>query len=1349
MAEIPIQFPFSGVSDDLAHEKQRQGTTRHALNVRGIDRRTGRTRGAQRAGTVRFVNAQVSGSNAVKRMGKVTYAQATVDYSLVANGSGAGGVESSINPLWQVRTPTRSTSTPAVVQDSLSNVYAADGRARVAKYNIDGELVCSVSIPLEDEYLLVRALAVSADGGYLWVGVSGISVTLEYSGGRQKRARTYCFKAQPDDEGYELLWELKPPTVLQGHADDTGRGAFTEEIHLRAGRLWTAQNEPDLNRAFVRVYEFPTSETPELVFEAAAPFPIHGFDVGQDNDYFVAAAENALRGIDPRAVETTAQTVDWTPEDLPFWERRGWAWVRGDNVDGLNNASLADGDEVTRWVDTLGNGRDLVVWNGDSLGTTEGPRFRSVGSTAHPCVEFDQSGSAAQAMQGLAQTSTLASSADLQRTFLPGYAGHMYAMFIVCRVPSQTPRTFLCGYNRTGDTAAQAIVMNASTGAAAADPTTADLAGYVSRVDRLVSGGLAAAGPSDFMIEGQYDTMNGVSTGDFAIIAVTCANAQNADGLSPQQSVFWVNGQAIDRVVDDAAQTSDGIFWLGREFDSGGGYPATGGGALTGEIMEILVLRDYIDDAGTKRLIQLPNYPDGAWAGINDETEFQRVIGHFAHKYGLAHNTPTGAASATNFPFPFHIAQTATTKGGPPRLSGISTTSVRALMNDVSPLLAKFDSSGDPKWCVVGEPSPATANTGVGGVGWGVRVSEREPEHVFSFGPRNIATSAAPTTAQELRMNAVVRKIHDEGDAFDLNDGGVNPGSWEDAWGASGSREDPLYEWPRMAVGTGQEEERDLDTLSVPVAAAGIVDAVYIYLQASSTLETTPSITIELPDQQQGYAVARDPNPPIYLPKNLSINLPERLVIGAAATGSPADDETLLVYRLVLKAQNTNQPRLQRIVAVSNGAVTVRNSAGTSWVAPAGSLTLDTAARWVDFVEAFGKGYLTDGSNDLVYTPDDGTTNGTLARWRSESSGRMPEGFLLLALFNGRLVRGRSLSDPQNWCMSMQGDPNNWDFLPPVFDPRQAIFGNGPYAGNCPDAITALCPVRNDLLVFGCDHSIYVMRGDPAIGGKFDLVSDVTGMAFGRAWTKDPNGALWFFGSRGGLYYWNGVGDPQRVTLRTIEERLRNVDLVENYVELEWNWRHEGLHVFVIPKDGSAASVVTQYFFDVKNGFQAPSPWPDTFPTGKQVTCSALIDGDDPDDRVLLIGCEDGRVRTFSDTALSDDDGNDNDPIKSEVLIGPLALPDSSYEWVASRPTINLAGDQNGARAQFYVSDTPDLALSVPLEVRTLYPGRNPRLPMRISGPLLWIALANYQAREGWAFEGGCVEVRRGRRVHA
>jgi hypothetical protein len=201
-------------------------------------------------------------------------------------------------------------------------------------------------------------------------------------------------------------------------------------------------------------------------------------------------------------------------------------------------------------------------------------------------------------------------------------------------------------------------------------------------------------------------------------------------------------------------------------------------------------------------------------------------------------------------------------------------------------------------------------------------------------------------------------------------------------------------------------------------------------------------------------------------------------------------------------------------------------------------------------------------------------------------------------------------------------------------------------------------------------------------------------------------------------------------------------------VELQWNWKHEGLHVFVIAKDGSPTTVEDQFFFDVKNGVNgAPAPWPDTYPSGKQVTCLLLVDGDDPDDRILLMGCEDGRVRYFSDTARSDDDGDDYDPIKSEVLIGPLGPPDSYHEQRARRPSITLAGNLNGARADFYTSRNPDVELSDPQATRELVAGPNPRLPMHISGRLLWLGLSNYQARESWAYEGGQIEAMTGRRV--
>jgi hypothetical protein len=298
-------------------------------------------------------------------------------------------------------------------------------------------------------------------------------------------------------------------------------------------------------------------------------------------------------------------------------------------------------------------------------------------------------------------------------------------------------------------------------------------------------------------------------------------------------------------------------------------------------------------------------------------------------------------------------------------------------------------------------------------------------------------------------------------------------------------------------------------------------------------------------------------------------------IVGGNAT---ADN---FVERLLLVRSESDvsepSPRAQALLAVSNGKIKrVDSINGIQSPVAAGTLPqpeLDPDAPYVDSAILFGKVYFADGINYRVYDP----RNDIVTSWDAQDAGSLPNRCKLLANWRGRAVLARGADDPHNWHMSEQGAPNNWDNFPPVSTATQAISGNNARAGLCPDLVNSLIPYNDDLLLFGCDSSLWMMRGDPMAGGVFDLVSDVTGVAFGRSWAKDPEGNLYFFGSRGGVYIMRPGGIPASMTQATIERRLTEVDLGQFYVEMFWNTYDDGLHLFLMPFTDTATH--TKHFF--------------------------------------------------------------------------------------------------------------------------------------------------------------------------
>lgn len=266
-------------------------------------------------------------------------------------------------------------------------------------------------------------------------------------------------------------------------------------------------------------------------------------------------------------------------------------------------------------------------------------------------------------------------------------------------------------------------------------------------------------------------------------------------------------------------------------------------------------------------------------------------------------------------------------------------------------------------------------------------------------------------------------------------------------------------------------------------------------------------------------------------------------------------------------------------------------------------------------------------------------SSGSLPKDRTGSSAK------LAATWRGRIVLSGIASEPRNWFMSSLGDPLNWDYFPSVNVETQAVAGNNSDAGLSGDVVNTLIPYSDDLLLFGGDRTIWQMTGDPMSGGRLDLISDITGIAFGNTWCKDPLGVIYFFGSKGGVFRMIPGQKPQTLSQTSISESLFNIDVDSTSIRLAWNHREMGVHVFLTPLDLSLAT--KHYFYDLRT----ESWWRDSFSSpNHNPTAVAEVDGFASDDRSLLLGVQDGGILKWDASAT----GDNGTAIDSYVLVGPI-----------------------------------------------------------------------------------------------
>lgn len=324
----------------------------------------------------------------------------------------------------------------------------------------------------------------------------------------------------------------------------------------------------------------------------------------------------------------------------------------------------------------------------------------------------------------------------------------------------------------------------------------------------------------------------------------------------------------------------------------------------------------------------------------------------------------------------------------------------------------------------------------------------------------------------------------------------------------------------------------------------------------------------------------------------------------------------------------------------------------------------------------------------------------------------------LIATWRGRTVLSGVKFDAQNWFMSRAYDPLDFDYSPATTDAIQAVAGNNSDAGMVGDVITALIPYSDDVMVFGGDHMIHMMTGDPADNGQLDRVSDECGIAYGRAFCRMPNGALLFFGSRGGVYLMAPGGKPERITKGSIDERLSDIDMSASYVRMAWHDRVQGAHLFITPSDVLTSTY--HYFWDARND----AWWIDQFANNYHNPIShCTIDGDSPDDRYVLIGSSDGYIRRLDVDATTDDGTN----IVSNLFLGPFQNAQLNELLVST-----ASGSSNVTWSTHAGKDAQTAIAASAGATGTFVAGRNRSAWPKRFGHALYLKLASTGA---WALE--------------
>lgn len=389
--------------------------------------------------------------------------------------------------------------------------------------------------------------------------------------------------------------------------------------------------------------------------------------------------------------------------------------------------------------------------------------------------------------------------------------------------------------------------------------------------------------------------------------------------------------------------------------------------------------------------------------------------------------------------------------------------------------------------------------------------------------------------------------------------------------------------------------------------------------------------------------------------------------------------------------------------------------------------------------------YMVDGSSTIFQL-----NLSTLSMQQYSTTAGVAPTFCNLAVnWRARLVLAGDANNPQNFYMSRTDVPTDWNYA--ATDPSAAVAGNLAAAGQIGEPIVALIPYTDDYFVFGCAHSVWMLQGDLANGGTIVRLSEQMGILGPRAWTKDPDGTIWFIAS-GGLYKMNPLLDsykpPECVTLGLLNDYFQGLGWNTHDVSLAWDADLHYLYIFATPLGTNSSTSSTRIsgdhlVYDARNGglwFQryiAPEIGP---------TCSVFYTGNNtPASRALLLGSWDGWIRLMDQGAFTDDGST----IAASVTLGPYkpnleqsALIGATIDFGTLYP-----GDPSStwhANAAFLAGPTAfDVTAGIPFNayaVDCFQDGRQKTFRQRIAGGWFTIYLSNLLSTCYFSFESAILE---------
>jgi hypothetical protein len=366
------------------------------------------------------------------------------------------------------------------------------------------------------------------------------------------------------------------------------------------------------------------------------------------------------------------------------------------------------------------------------------------------------------------------------------------------------------------------------------------------------------------------------------------------------------------------------------------------------------------------------------------------------------------------------------------------------------------------------------------------------------------------------------------------------------------------------------------------------------------------------------------------------------------------------------------------------------------------------------------------------------------------ASGTMPTKAYIGCLYRGRAVLSGNPNYPYQWYMSRQG--NLWDWAYVANDAQSPVAGGNSDAGELGDIVRALVPCRDEYLLFGCANSLWVLRGDPADGGRLDEVDLTKGFFGASSWCFDADGNLYFMSKSGLHVLASGLGVIKDLSALVLPNLIKDelLDPSLHRVSMVYDVERAGLLIYITTLASGANS---NYFYDLRtDGF-----FPESFNSTIGVYSGFYYPSTDDSYRGIILGCADGYLRKYSETEKNDVGTSADLTITSHCTLPVITAEDIDKNVLLSSLTVITAGgatsgdfgDTDGVTVQVYANEDAETVIediidgAVPQQTVTLTgSGRQERIRTRTKDGALAIRFYNATSDETWAIESVSAEIK-------